>query len=409
MGDGTDRGHLTVTGGRGGVAVALDDLTRAVVELTTGSDVVGSVAHRVHRLDLWWPEMVLSDPGAAALLGRAECQRVATVGTLRSLSGDLGDLAWRTRAAVIAYRLAEEEAALASRLGREVTLAVTRSLQGVGRAVGVFVDGRAAPVEDAPVEVATRIEIWDLASIMTSQSLLSGRPIVRVIEIPQVDGSSAWILQIPGTHAWHPRAGPVVHDLTSDLRLLGHQDGALARAALDALAQAQARSDRLGRDDPVMVSGHSLGGIAAMAIAADPRAHERFHITHVVTAGAPVGHFVVRDEVVVLSLEHEDDIVPRADLTANPDRANWTTVRREVPDGRMLLPGTRPSEHSALTYRETARLAGLAAESGAEPSLVAWVATASPFFGAPRPGPADGRPEQRVRDYRVSRVTQSRS
>ncbi|MFN2320648.1 MAG: hypothetical protein ABR500_13330 [Dermatophilaceae bacterium] len=400
---------ITVRGGRGGISVALGDLSRAVVELRSGADVLGAAAFGVHRLDLWSQELVLSGVDVASMLARTEWRRTAAVGLLRDLSGDLGHLAWRTRTVVNGYWLAEHEAALALRLGREATIAVSRSLQVLSEPIGMLRDGTPAPAEAVPVDVESRVEIWDLASIMTSQSLLSGQPVVRVIEVPQADRSSAWILQIPGTQVWDPRAGPVAHDLTSDVRLMGHQDGVLPRAALDALAQAQASSGRRDRGDPVLVSGHSLGGIAAMSIAADPRAHERFHITHVVTAGAPVGHFVVRDEVAVLSLEHEDDVVHRADLAANPDRPNWTTVLRDVPGGRMVGPGSAPSEHGALTYRETARLASSAAEDGSEPSLVAWSATAAPFLARAATLPAESRREQRIRDYRVSRVAESRS
>ena len=403
------RDRITVTGGRGGVAVALDDLTRAVVELTTAAEALGSAAHRARRLDLWAVEVLLAGSDAVALLGRVEWQRSSLVGILRSAAGGLDDLAWRTRLAVTGYRVAEEEAALAARLARASVVTVSRGLQTVGDPAGLLRDGRPAPAVPVPVDAESRIEIHDLASVLTSQSLLSGHPVVRVIEIPQPDGASAWVLQIPGTQVWHPRAGPVAHDLTSDVRLMGHETGVLTRAALDALGQAQAHSGRLDRDDPVMVTGHSLGGIAAMSIGADPTARERFRITHVVTAGAPVGHFTAPDDLVVLSLEHADDVVPRADLTANPDRPNWTTVRREVPGGRMLLPGSGPSEHGALTYRETARLAAVAAATGSHSSLAAWSASAAPFFVRSSVGSPGAGPGQRVRDYRVARVTQSRS
>lgn len=398
-----------MTGGRGGLSVAVDDLSGAVLALRAGAETVGAVAGAVDRLDLWSLGMLLSDADTVSDLARVEWRRRALARVLRGVSQELDDLSRRTRFVVADYRLAEAEAAVAVGLARAAVVSAARSLQGLGEPMGLLVDGRAAPALAVPVEVESRVDLWDLASVVTSQSLLAGRPLVRVVEIPRPDGSSAWVLQIPGTQVWHPRAGPVAHDLTSDVRLMGGEEGVLAVAAVDALARAQAASGRVGRGDPVMVTGHSLGGIAAMSIGADGGVRERFSVTHVVTVGAPVGHVDVPDDVVVLSLEHAGDPVPFADLVANPDRGNWTTVRRDVPGGRVLPFGEGPSEHAALTYRETARLATVAAREGAESSLAAWTASAAPFF-LPAPERSSGPgPLQRVRDYRVGRVTESRS
>ena len=406
---GEPRGTITVTGGSGGIVVALQDLEGVASALRAGTEVVGAGAGALRRLDLWSLGALVAGPDAAAALARAEWQRARLVVQVRDLSQALDDLTRRTRRVIAAYRLAEQEAELTIRLARESVVVVTRSLQALGDPVGLLRDGRTASVEATGVDGESRVVIHDLGSVMGSQSQLSGRPVVRVVEIPQHGGSSAWILQIPGTLVWDPRAGAVAHDVTSDLRLMGQQQGVLTEAALEALAWAQADSGRLGRQDPVMVTGYSLGGIAAMAIASDPRAHERFSISHVVTAGAPVALFAVPDGVTALSLEHVDDVVPWADLAANPDRPNWTTVRRDVSGSRMPPTGPGPSPHAVVTYGETARLAAIAAKDGAEPSLVAWSATTGPFFaGTPALHPAN-HPEQRVRDYLVSRVTESPS
>ena len=403
------RGSIAVTGGRGGIVVALQDLEHAAAAAREGSEVVGAAALALHRLDLWSLAALLAGPDAVAALARVEWQRSRLVGQVGDLSQGLADLSRRTRRVISGYRLAEEEAALTIRVARESVVVAARSVQVLGEPVGLLRDGRAAPVESLGVDSASRVEIHDLSSVMASQALLTGRPVVRVVEIPQPGGSSAWILQIPGTLVWGPRAGAVAHDLTSDLRLMGQQPGALTDAALDALARAQSHSGRLGRGDPVMVTGHSLGGIAAMAIATDPRARERFRVTHVVTAGAPVALFPVPDDLVALSLEHTDDAVPLTDLVANPDRPNWTTVRRDVPDAGLLSAGSAPSAHAAESYRETARLAAIAARDGVAPSLVEWSGTAGSFFARPPVTLPAERPRQRVRDYLVSRVTESRS
>jgi hypothetical protein len=412
-------GGIVVTGGVGGVSVALEDLARAAVVLHECGDALGRAAFGVHRLDLWSAAALLAGPDVAGALAAAQWRSSAAVGLLRDLGQDLDGLAWRTRRAVTGYRLGEQEAELALRVTRRVTVAGARGLQAGGQPVGLLLDGSAAPARPVPVDADSLVRIRDLASVMTSQSLVSDRSVVRVVEVSRGECGSAWLLQIPGTQVWDPRAGPVVFDLTSDVRLMGDATAALTAGALDALRRAQAESGRLGMGDPVMVSGHSLGGLAAMAIASDGAVRRELAITHVLTAGSPVGHIDVPAEVSVLSLEHVGDVVPRLDLVANPDRPHWTTVRRDVPGARVVPLGGGASEHAALTYRETARLADVATEDGSEPSLVAWSASAAPFLGraAPLPTAAGDRcrvqggagegDEQRVRDYRVSRVAQS--
>lgn len=406
------RDGITVSGGAGGFAVALDDLTDLIPRLREHADVFQGAAMAVHGLDLWSVAAVRSGLDVARLMAEVEWDRMRLTGRLRALSDGLDTFVWRTRKVITGYWLAEQEAAVALQLARGAGVTATRVVQLQGGLLGLLDDGRAGPVEEIPVAAESRIEIWDLASIVTSQSLLSGEPVVRVIEQPRPDGSSAWILQIPGTQEWHPRAGEVPHDLTADLQLMGFRQAALTQAALAALAAAQRGSGRLGRGDPVLVTGHSLGGIAAMSIAATPGVAERLNVTHVVTVGSPVGYFVVPDDVQVVSLEHHTDPVPRLDLVANPDRPNWTTVRRDVPGSAPVID---VGSHGAIPHRETARLAARAIEDGTEPSLVHWAATAAPFFRPGRTatrsdtGAQEPQREQRVRDYRLRRVTQSRS
>ena len=93
-----------------------------------------------------------------------------------------------------------------------------------------------------------------------------------------------------------------------------------------ALDLARSRAGRAAADDPVLLVGHSQGGILAAALASDPAFTRDHRVTHVVTSGAPVGLFPVPARVRVLSVEHADDPVPRLDLTPNPEHATWLTV-----------------------------------------------------------------------------------
>lgn len=391
---GRDSPEVTVRGGAGGIAASLDELALNVTRLRTCADTIQAVGHRAHSLD-WLTSAVTRTVPADALAG-ADWTRSRVVVDLGWLASRLQQQLWRTRSALANYWLAQREAevgVLAARVAYPALFLMTTQV----RLLGLLRDGTAAPAQPVPVHFETRVRIRDLASIVTSQSLLSGGSTVRVVQLPQSDGSSAWIVQIPGTVTWSPSAGEVPNDLTADLELMARRTAALSVGVLDALTQAQRAAGRAELGDPVMLTGHSLGGIAAASIAATPSARAVHNITHVVTVGSPVGHLPVPEDVEVLSLEHRKDVVTHLDLAPNPDRLTWTTVHRDV------------SEHGALVYRETSRLAAKAISDGSDPSLVRWAATAIPFLGQRAPPRLADRPEQQVRDYRVSRMTQSRS
>jgi pimeloyl-ACP methyl ester carboxylesterase len=84
----------------------------------------------------------------------------------------------------------------------------------------------------------------------------------------------------------------------------------------------------VGPNTDVMLVGHSEGGIVAINVARDAVRSARFRVTHVVTAGAPIGKVSEQlpRSVQVLALENDDDVVPATDSADNPERPNITTV-----------------------------------------------------------------------------------
>jgi hypothetical protein len=87
-----------------------------------------------------------------------------------------------------------------------------------------------------------------------------------------------------------------------------------------------------------MLVGHSQGGLVAVTTARDAVASGEFDVTHVVTAGSPVGRTAgsLPGRVRLLALENARDVVPHLDGLANPDRANVTTASSERGDGTVL-------------------------------------------------------------------------
>ncbi len=208
---------------------------------------------------------------------------------------------------------------------------------------------------------------------------------VRVERITGSDGRRAWIVEIPGTHSWQPVTGTDPFDVTSCVHALAGQSSAAGATVVAALRHAGARPD-----EPVLLAGHSLGGMVAAQLAADPSLHDTFHITHVVTAGAPIALSRVPDQVHVLSIEHADDLVPRLDGTENPDRPGWVTVSRPATDTPLgPVPGSEQTgddahprlevTHDAAGYARTATRIDVSPD----PSLAAWRSELTPFLNRP--------------------------
>lgn len=126
---------------------------------------------------------------------------------------------------------------------------------------------------------------------------------------------------------------------------------------------------------PLMLVGHSQGGIVAAQAAgslADPVTGERYNVTHVVTAGSPVGGIDVPDNVQVLSMENRGDIVPHLDARENPNSDNRVNV---VFDNQS---GTAGGNHAIQgNYTD----AGDQLDASTDPSVRAWMDSAGNFLG----------------------------
>ena len=240
--------------------------------------------------------------------------------------------------------------------------------------------------------VAAPESLADLLAIQAELEDPDGGPdSVRVVQVPQADGSSAWVVVVPGTQDWSPRAGPNPSDLTSDVLLMAQQETILAAGVERALDLAQQQAGRAGLADPVLVAGHSQGGIVAAVLAADPGFRQRQRVTHVVASGAPIARVPVPADVSVLALEHHQDAVPRLEGERNADRRHHVTVTRDLRGGEVRTAG---ASHAAARYRETAAMVD-ASRSG---SVAVWREGSEAFLSGSRHGTPT------VRDYRVQRV-----
>jgi hypothetical protein len=78
--------------------------------------------------------------------------------------------------------------------------------------------------------------------------------------------------------------------------------------------------------------------MVAVTAARDAVRSGEFDVTHVITAGAPVGLTAgsLPRQVQLLALEGRRDVVPHLDGTANPDLPNVTTAVGSRGDGSIL-------------------------------------------------------------------------
>ena len=296
-------------------------------------------------------------------------------------------------------------------------------LAGTAAAWGLLDDGGAVQVQAEPVARAGARAPRSLEDLARDQGNLGDAEDypghVRVVEVPSASGR-AWIVEVSGTQVWDPRAGANPFDATTDVRAMAQQSTALARGVQEALEQAQAESRaaaaRAGRPDglaegaeaapdgsgpdlsgePVMLVGHSLGGIVAAAMASSPAFTARHRVTHVVTMGSPVARMPVPADVSVLSLEHRQDAVPRLEGQPNPDRRGWVTVTRDLRGGPVHTAGRA---HATSEYARTAALV----DASADPSSAAWRQGSSRFFAQPSGATAEVATAV-VSDFRVERV-----
>ncbi|GGO73020.1 hypothetical protein [Nocardioides deserti] len=183
---------------------------------------------------------------------------------------------------------------------------------------------------------------------------------VRTATAP--DGSVRHVVHLPGTDdmttlPW--TRDEDARDLATNLLLLAGLDNPYQQGVVDAMTQAG-----IGPDEPVLLVGHSQGGMVAAALLA---AGGPFHVTDVVTAGSPTAHVEgFPPGTHVLSLEHRGDLVPLLDGEDNRDRPEQTTVRFEGAPASGVAEAHGIDRYAAAA----AALDAARAEGTAHPSVV---------------------------------------
>jgi hypothetical protein len=256
------------------------------------------------------------------------------------------------------------------------------SVVGAARTLAaLYPDGRPvltrrvnSPAEAAdPPPRGLRDVVVDLGHL--NESAADGGVAVRFVSTTAADGSTSRraIVEVTGTKNWDLRPGMhrAITDIGTNLRAVAGAPTAYAVGVVQAMRDAGIKPG-----EPVMLVGHSQGGMVAAEVAAGLAGSSQFHITHLVTAGSPIGHIALPPSVQTLSLENRQDIVPLVDGRDNPRTSTQLTVG--VDEGSPVDAAGFGARHDLLS----AYAPGAAdVEASSDPSIRDWLDGADGFFG----------------------------
>lgn len=360
---------LEVRGGVAGVAAVHEELLALAAAYSSAALLMAEWATDGARM-LLDPDLLASAPLAPASFGEAE-SRVLTA-TAGPDGIGVEAVAWEADAVALHLTVAglraadEATAASLGLLGLAVTTApmwvpVAADLLGrlypdgrvTARGVPLGVRSSGSAPRDVADLVAHLSELSELSdptrpehngTVEVQTLTLPGEMVRHVLYLPGTDDMGT----LPWTRDQDAR------DMGANIELSGSADSDYARGVLDALAAAG-----VGPDEPVLVAGHSQGGLlAARLIGA-----EGYSIDHAVTLGAPIGHVDLPADSRVLALEHRADVVPLLDGGANPDTRGEVTVVFDTGASGVM------DRHGYPAYAEGAALV----DDSTDPSVLAQV------------------------------------
>lgn len=191
----------------------------------------------------------------------------------------------------------------------------------------------------------------DIDDLYWADALGQSVKITRVGAPPQ----RRWLVSLPGTDHLTPDSTPNPADSETNIReALGVPSAirvGLVRAIHDAMAADGVPEEGRARE-PVLLCGHSQGGMVGAALASLPPEEAGVCISGLLTEGAPAGRARLRGDVVAVSVAHDQDVIPATDGTAGAPPDHRVGVHRSL---------TRPARnplwhaHSSATYSETVR------------------------------------------------------
>lgn len=216
------------------------------------------------------------------------------------------------------------------------------------------------PLPGHPEAQIRRVDAPEALSDMCADidELYWSRTLGPAVKITRVGEGEArrWLMCLVGTEAMNFRSTNNPADIEANIRLMLGLESSVSVGVVRALHAAMER-DGVPADEwerqPVLICGHSQGGIVATALASVPAHEAGVNVVGILSTGGPNRRIRVRPDVVTVAVTHDQDVVPSLD--GSPDRA----PDRRITVGRSLVrPRTRPLyyAHSSSTYTETVRM-----------------------------------------------------
>jgi pimeloyl-ACP methyl ester carboxylesterase len=231
-------------------------------------------------------------------------------------------------------------------------------------------DVSAPPAPRGVADLLTALEHRDRLCHGDTQGEIDVRRLTRA----GPDGKllTSWVVDLPGTKAWQPdpRDREHLNDMATNLATMAGSASSRVDGVTQALRLAGVRPG-----EPVMLVGHSQGGLVALRAAEQYARDGSFSVTHVVTSGSPVARMPVPASVSVLALENRYDVVPQLDGRPSPPEANRVTVVFDAQHHDVGL------NHAMATAYAPA--GPLIDADMTQPSLAAWRDGAGAFLAAP--------------------------
>lgn len=175
---------------------------------------------------------------------------------------------------------------------------------------------------------------------------------VKIVAVGQ-GSRRRWIVALPGTAHMNPGSNENPADIESNVREVLSLPSGMRRGVLRAIHHAMTAVGASSHDsEKILIVGHSQGGMIATALAGQHPSVAGINVAAVVSTGSPNRRIKIRPDVVMLSVAHDQDIVPSTDGSADRSIDHRVNIRRH-----LNRPRTSPLyyAHASMTYTETVR------------------------------------------------------
>jgi hypothetical protein len=220
---------------------------------------------------------------------------------------------------------------------------LTQRISAVGKVVYFMAGFRGASVTRGPMErsdvkpgLANLVDAIDAADRATKNEVPSIM-VSRITSAGDGSGTPSWVISIPPTSGTIGGENPF--DVVSDMQMMGEHGGHVVDGILEAMEDAGIR-----KGEKILFAGHSLGGLAAAAVASSAGFRERYSAPTVITLGSPIQPIPITKDTTVLAVEHRQDPLVALGGKFEEPSGNLTVITRD------LAKSTKESELAAAAH-----------------------------------------------------------